>query len=322
VRCVVYHGTGGREVIAVEERPDPVPGRFEVVIAPPFAGVNPADVLQREGRHPAPPGWPADVGGLEVAGPVVAVGDGVGSLAVGDRAFGLVGGGGMAERVLAVERELVRVPDRLDAQTAAAVPQAFLTAFDAIVVQAGLAAGDVLLVNGASGGVGTAAVQIGAAMGARVVANVRSEALRPRVAELGATALGADEAFAHVRELGGADVILELVGAVHMAGNVEALGRGGRLMIVGGKPGDEAPVVLRDLMSKRAQIRGSTLRTRPGEEKAALVQEFGRRVVPLLASGAATGLVDRIFPLADAADAFDYVREPGKLGKVLLELPG
>ena len=124
MRCVVYHGTGGREVIAVEERPEPVPGRFEVVIAPPFAGVNPADVLQREGRHPAPPGWPADVGGLEVAGPVVAVGDGVASLAVGDRAFGLVGGGGMAERVLAVERELVRIPDGLDAQTAAAVPQA------------------------------------------------------------------------------------------------------------------------------------------------------------------------------------------------------
>ena len=176
--------------------------------------------------------------------------------------------------------------------------------------------------NGASGGVGTAAVQIGAAMGAQVVANVRTEALRPRVAELGATALGADEAFAHVRELGGADVILELVGAVHMAGNMEALARGGRLMIVGGKPGDEAPVVLRDLMSTRAQIHGSMLRTRPGEEKAALVQEFGRRVVPLLASGVATALVDRVFPLAEAADAFDYVREPGKLGKVLLELPG
>ena len=201
------------------------------------------------------------------------------------------------------------------------MPEAFLTAFDAICVQAGLASGDILLVNGASGGVGTAAVQIGAALGARVVANVRTEELRPRVAELGATALAADEAFAHVRELGGADVILELVGAVHMAENLEALARGGRLIIVGGKPGDEAPVVLRDLMSRRAQIRGSTLRTRPVEEKAALVQEFGRRVVPLLEAGAATALVDRVFPLAEAADALDYVREPGKLGKVLLELP-
>jgi NADPH:quinone reductase len=320
VRCVVYRGVGGREMVEIGERPDPEPGRFEVVIAPPFAGVNPADVLQREGKHPPPPGWPADVPGLEVAGPVVAVGAGVTAFAVGERAFGLVGGGGMAERVLASERELVRVPDALDARTAAAAPQAFLTAFDAIE-QAGLAAGDVLLVNGGNGGVGTAAVQIAAARGATVVASVRSEELRSRVAELGAEALGAEEAFARVRELGGADVILELVGAVHMAGDVEALGRGGRLVVVAGKPGDEATVVLRDLMSRRAHIIGTTLRSRPPDEKAALVQGFGRRVVPLFESGQATALVDQVFPLAEAADALDHVRAPGKLGKVLLEMP-
>jgi NADPH:quinone reductase-like Zn-dependent oxidoreductase len=164
-------------------------------------------------------------------------------------------------------------------------------------------------------------VQIGAAMGARVVASVRSEKLRPRVAELGAEAMSADEAFARVRELGGADVILELVGAVHMAGNIESLARGGRLVVVAGKPGDEATIVLRDLMSRRARILGTTLRSRPPDEKAALVQEFGRRVVPLLASGRATALIDRVFALDDAADALDHVRAPGKLGKVLLELP-
>jgi NADPH:quinone reductase-like Zn-dependent oxidoreductase len=320
MRCVVYRGVGGREMVELGERPEPQPGRFEVVIAPPFAGVNPADVLQREGKHPPPPGWPADVPGLEVAGPVVSVGEGVTTLSAGDRAFGLVGGGGLAERVLASERELVRIPDALDARTAAAAPQAFLTAFDAIE-QAGLAAGDVLLVNGGNGGVGTAAVQIGAAMGATVVASVRTEELRPRVAELGATVLAADAAFAHVRELGGADVILELVGAVHMAGNMESLARGGRLVVVAGKPGDEAPVVLRDLMTRRARLIGTTLRSRPPEEKAELVQEFGRRVVPLFEAGKATALVDRVFPLAEAADALDYVRAPGKLGKVLLELP-
>jgi NADPH:quinone reductase-like Zn-dependent oxidoreductase len=320
VRCVVYRGVGGREMVEIGERPDPEPGRLEVVIAPPFAGVNPADVLQREGRHPPPPGWPADVPGLEVAGPVVAVGEGVTAFAVGDRAFGLVGGGGMAERVLASERELVRVPGALDARTAAAAPQAFLTAFDAIE-QAGLAAGDVLLVNGGNGGVGTAAVQIAAARGVTVVASVRAEELRPRVAELGAEALGADEAFARVRELGGADVIIELVGAVHMPANVEALARGGRLVVVAGKPGDEATVVLRDLMSRRAHIIGTTLRSRPPEEKAALVQEFGRRVVPLFESGQATALVHRVFPLAEAAEALDHVRAPGKLGKVLIEMP-
>jgi NADPH:quinone reductase-like Zn-dependent oxidoreductase len=319
VRCVVYRGVGGREMVEIEERPDPEPGRFEVVIAPPFAGVNPADVLQREGKHPPPPGWPADVPGLEVAGPVVAAGEGVTAFTVGDRAFGLVGGGGMADRVLASERELVGVPDALDARTAAAAPQAFLTAFDAIE-QAGLAAGDVLLVNGGNGGVGTAAVQIGAARGATVVASVRSEDLRPRVAELGAAVFDAEGAFGRVRELGGADVILELVGAVHMAGNVEALARGGRLIVVAGKPGDEATVVLRDLMSRRARLIGTTLRSRPADQKAALVQEFGRRVVPLFESGRATALVDRVFPLAQAADALDHVRAPGKLGKVLLEM--
>jgi NADPH:quinone reductase-like Zn-dependent oxidoreductase len=309
-------------MVEIGERPEPEPGRFEVVIAPPFAGVNPADVLQREGKHPAPPGWPADVPGLEVAGPVVAVGPGVTSLAVGDRAFGLVGGGGLAERVLASERELVKVPDSVDARAAAAAPQAFVTAFDAVAGQGRVAAGDVVLVNGANGGVGAAAVQIAAAMGARVVASVRSEELRPRVAELGAEAMSADEAFARVRELGGADVVVELVGAVHMAGNVESLARGGRLVVVAGKPGDEATIVLRDLMSRRATIVGTTLRSRPPDEKAALVQEFGRRVVPLLAAGGVVALVDSIFPLADAADALDHVRAPGKLGKVLVEMPG
>jgi NADPH:quinone reductase-like Zn-dependent oxidoreductase len=321
VRCVVYRGVGGREVVAVEDRPDPEPDRFEVVIAPPFAGINPADVLQREGKHPVPAGWPQDVPGLEVAGPVVATGASVTAFAVGDRAFGLVGGGGLATRVLANERELAAVPDALDTASAAAAPQSFLTAFDAIVMQAGLGAGDLLLVNGASGCVGTAAVQIAAVLGARVVANVRTPELRPRVAAMGADALPADEAFARVRELGGADVILELVGGPHMSENMTSLARGGRLMVVGAKPGDEVSIVLRDLMSRRAQLIGSTLRTRPSEQKAALVQEFARRVVPMLASGRATATVGDVFALDDAADALDHVRTPGKFGKVLLEMP-
>jgi NADPH:quinone reductase-like Zn-dependent oxidoreductase len=306
--------------MAVEERPDPEPGRFEVAIAPAYAGVNPADVLQREGRHPVPPGWPKDVPGLEVAGRVVACGDGVSAFAEGDRAFGLVGGGGLAQRVIAHERELAHVPDALDDAAAAATPEAFLTAFDAVVLQAGLTSGETLLVNGASGGVGTAAVQIAGLVGATVVANVRAAELRPRVADLGAAALPAEEAFAHVRDRGGADVVLELVGAVHMAANVGALARGGRLIVVGARPGDEATVVLRDLMSRRGHLIGTTLRTRPLEEKAYLVQEFARRIVPALASGRLRPLIDRVFPLAEAAAALDHVRAPGKLGKVLLAL--
>jgi NADPH:quinone reductase len=227
----------------------------------------------------------------------------------------------LADRVVAAEREVVPVPESLNDAAAAAVPEAFLTAFDAIVQQAGLTSGDTLLVNGANGAVGTAAVQIAHSMGARVVANVRSETLRPRVAELGAAAAGAEEAFRQVRDLGGAEVILELVGAPHMAENVTALARGGRLMIVGARPGDEATLALRELMSRRAHVIGTTLRTRPPEEKARLVQDFARQIVPLLAAGTIAPVVDRIFPLAEAADAIDYVRRPGKFGKVLVELP-
>lgn len=318
MRCVVYFGTGGREVVAVEERPDPDPAKFEVLIATAFAGVNPADVLQREGNHPVPPGSPTDVPGLEVAGTVVSCGESVTSFEVGDRAFGLVGGGGLADRVVAHERELLPIPDALEDKLAAAVPEAFITAFDAICRQGGLGAGDTLLVNGGNGGVGTAAVQIAARLGARVVASVRSAGLRGRVAQLGAIALAPDQAFEYVQELGGADVILELVGAVHMSQNLGALGARGRIVIVGARPGDETTITLRELMRRRGHVIGTTLRTRPLEQKAELVQAFGRRVAPDLADGKVVPIVDRVFDLVDAADALDQVRRPGKFGKILL----
>lgn len=318
MRCVVFSGAGGPEVVSVSERSEPEPGRFELVIAPRFAGLNPADVLQREGRHPIPPGAPADVPGLEVAGTVVAVGDAVTAHAVGDRVFGLVGGGGLAERVLASEREVVPVPAALDDAGAAAVPEAFVTAFDALCRQAGLAAGDTLLVNGAGGGVGTAAVQLGVALGARVIAGVRADPVRPRVAALGATALTPAEAFERVSELGGADVVLELVGAAHMARNLEVLASQGRIVVVGASPGDTATIGLRELMSARGRLLGTTLRTRPAEQKGTLMQAFAKRVVPLLADGAVRPVVDRMFALDDVGAALDAVRQPGKFGKLLL----
>jgi NADPH:quinone reductase-like Zn-dependent oxidoreductase len=259
---------------------------------------------------------------LEVAGTVVACGEHVSAFAVGDRAFGLVGGGGLADRVLASERELVPVPDGLDEAAAAAVPEAFITAFDAICRQGGLAAGDTLLVNGGNGGVGTAAIQIAAAIGARVVASVRSEGVRVRVGDLGAVALAPSDSFAHVESLGGADVILELVGAVNMHKNVRVLAELGRIIVVGAAPGDEAQIALRDLMARRGQLIATTLRRRPPEQKAQLIQEFGRRVVPLLAAGKVVPVVDRVFDLDDAADALDQVRLPGKFGKILLATNG
>jgi NADPH:quinone reductase len=318
MRCVVYDGHGGPEVVAVRDRDEPRPGRFEVVIAPVFAGLNPADVLQREGRHPVPVGSPPDVPGLEVAGAVVAVGEAVSAHRLGDRVFGLVGGGGLAQRVVAHEREVVPVPDALDDAEAAATPEAFVTAFDALCCQAGLGTGDTLLINGAGGGVGTAAAQLGSALGARVIASVRSDSVRPRVAALGVEALAVDDAFARARELGGADVILELVGAPHMAGNLEALAPLGRILIVAAKPGDEATISLRDLMATRGRLLGTTLRTRPAEQKGALMQAFAKRVVPLLQRRTVRPVVDRVFALDDAVEALDAVRRPGKFGKLLL----
>ena len=322
MKCVVYRGTGGRDVVEIMERADPEPSKFEVLIAPAYAGVNPADVLQREGKHPPPKGSPTDVPGLEVAGTIVACGKHVSAFAVGDRAFGLVGGGGLADRVLAHERELVHVPESLDEIGAAAVPEAFITAFDAICRQAGLAAGDTLLVNGGNGGVGTAAIQIATTIGARVVASVRSESVRARVGDLGAIALAPDKAFAQAESLGGADVILELVGAVNMRDNVKVLAELGRIVVVGAAPGDEAQIALRDLMSRRGRLIATTLRRRPPEQKAELIQEFGRRVVSQLAVGKLAPIVDRVFALDDAADALDQVRLPGKFGKILLATHG
>jgi NADPH:quinone reductase-like Zn-dependent oxidoreductase len=253
-----------------------------------------------------------------VAGTVVACGESVTDFDIGDRAFGLVGGGGLADRVVAHERELRPIPEPLDDMAAAAVPEAFITAFDAMCRQAGLAGGDRLLVNGASGGVGTAAVQIGATVGAEVIANVRTASVRRRVAHLGATALAPADAFAHTESLGGADVILELVGATHMSQNLQALAPLGRIVIVGARPGDEAAVLLRDLMARRGRMIATTLRRRPLEQKAELVQEFGRRVVPWLRAGTVTPIVDRVFDLAHAADALDQLAVPGKFGKILL----
>jgi NADPH2:quinone reductase len=319
MKCVVYRGTGGREVIAIEERPDPVPSKFEVLIAPGFSGMNPADVLQRMGKHPVPAGSPKDVPGLETAGTIVAVGDGVSAFEVGDRAMGLVGGGGHASMVVAHERELMAVPEILDDLHAAAVPEAYLTAYDAIVSQSGLRAGDVLLVNGASGGVGTAAVQMARSLDVTVIASVRSESVRAKVAALGVEALGVEEAFARVRELGGADVVLELVGGMHLADDVSSLALRGTVILVAGK-GDDPVLSMSELMSRRGHVIGTGLRRRPLEEKAALTQDFAKRVLPLIASGEITPIVDRTFPIEQAADAFDALGEPGKFGKLLLEV--
>jgi NADPH:quinone reductase len=309
--AVTFHGAGGPEVMSVDERPDPVPLSSEVLVRATHAGLNPADVVQRAGHYPAPPGSPSDIPGLEVAGTVIACGEAVTAWRAGDRVFGLVGGGGLSDTVAVHERHVARIPDNLTDREAAAIPEACITAHDAVFTRAGLALGETLLVNGASGGVGTAAVQLGVAAGARVLANSRSH--REELADMGAEPCVLSEAR-------GVDVVLELVGAANIPANLEALALRGRIIVVGTGAGADAELSLRTLMGRRASLMGTVLRARSMEEKAAAVQAFARSVVPHLAAGRVRPVIDRIFPVAEAAAAFDHLSAPGKLGKVLLEL--
>lgn len=319
MRAVTFSGAGGNEVVRFEDRPDPVPGDHEVLIAARFAGVNWADVAQRAGHYPAPPGSPADIPGLEVAGLVQAAGREVRAWQAGDRVFGIVGGGGLADRVVAHERHLAAVPDGLGEDTAAAVPEAYITAHDAIFTRCGLELGEVLLVTGANGAVGSAAVALGLAAGARVVASVRSAGAGDALAAAGAIVTGPDKVAGELAALDGAGVVLELVGAQNLEADFAVLAMKGRIVVVGTPAGADGAISLRALMGKRASVYGTMLRARPLEEKAAAVQAFARSVVPLLAAGQALPRIDRVFPAAEAAAAFDYLVRPGKSGKVLLD---
>ncbi len=308
--AVTFTGAGGPEVVRVEERPDPVPGSHDVLVRATHAGLNPADLAQRAGRYPAPKGSPQDIPGLEVSGTVVDCGASVTAWKEGDRVFGIVGGGGLADTVVAHERHVARVPESLSDRDAAAVPEAFVTAHDAIFTRAGLLMGEILLVNGANGGVGTAGVQLGVAVGARVLANARAH--HDRLAELGAEPVALDDAA-------DVDVVLELIGAQNLTGSLAALAPLGRVIIVGTGAGAETDVSLRTLMGKRASVMGTMLRARPLEQKAAAVQAFAHQVVPLLATRRVRPLIDRVFPVAEAAAAFDHLAGQGKFGKVLVE---
>ena len=319
MKAVTFTGAGGNEVVALQERADPVPASDEVLVAARFAGVNWSDVMQRQGFYPPPPGAPADIPGLEVAGVVAATGPGVRAWKPGDRVFGLVGGGGLADRVVVHERHVVAVPGNLADDVAAAVPEAYITAHDALFTQCGLQMGETLLVNGANGAVGSAGARLGLAAGARVVANVRSPETARALAAEGAIVVTPDGAAARIAAMGGADVVLELVGAPNLDLDFGVLALKGRIVIVGHNAGSQASISLHPLMVKRASLRGTVLRARPIEEKAAAVQAFDRSVLPLLAAGRALPEIDRVFPAAEAATAFDYLAKPGKTGKILLD---
>jgi NADPH:quinone reductase len=301
--------------LVVEERPDPEPGKGEVLVRVRAAGLNGADMLQRKGAYPAPPGSPPDIPGLELAGEVEALGRGAERFGEGDRVMAVVGGGGHAELAVVHERAAMPVPDGLDWPAAGGLPEVFTTAHDALFTQAGLRPGDHLLVHGAAGGVGTAAVQLGRAAGARVTATVRNEGLRAEVEELGARAI-APEGFG---EHGPFDVVLELVGAANLGDNLKALNTGGRIAVIGvGGTGPKGEINLALLMQKRARIHGSTLRARPLEEKAIAMRLVEKEVLPNFANGTLTVPVAETFELDRAEEAYTRFEAGGKLGKIVL----
>jgi putative PIG3 family NAD(P)H quinone oxidoreductase len=301
--------------LSVEEHPDPEPGKGELLVRVRAAGLNGADMLQRKGAYPAPPGSPDEIPGLELAGEVAAVGPGASRFAEGDRVMAIVGGGGQAEYALLHERAAMPVPERLDWPAAGGLPEVFVTAHDALFTQAGLRAGERLLVHGGAGGVGTAAIQLGRAAGARVTATVRREELRANVEELGARAVD-PEGF---EDEGPFDVILELVGAGNLAANLSALATGGRISVIGvGGSGPRAEINLLAVMQKRARIHGSTLRARPLEQKAAAMRLVEKEVLPGFETGALTVPVAECFPLDDAGAAYDRFAAGGKFGKIVL----
>jgi len=292
------------EQLVVEEHPDPAPGAGEALVRVKAAGLNGADMLQRRGRYPAPPGAPQEIPGLELAGEVVDRGTGADRFEVGGRVMAIVAGGGQAELAVVHERILMPVPDNLS--------------WTAIFTQAGLRSGEHLLVHGGAGGVGTAAIQLARAAGANVTATVRNAEVRDRVAQLGARVIEPDGFGDH----GPFDVILELVGAPNLADNVNALAIGGRITVIGIGAGATGELNLGALMAKRGRIHGSTLRPRPLEEKALTARAMERSVLPLLAEGAVRVLIAATYPLEQVEAAYERFAAGGKLGKLVLEMEG
>jgi putative PIG3 family NAD(P)H quinone oxidoreductase len=323
VHAVVITEPGGPEVLVWSEVPDPVCGPGEVVVDVVASAVNRADVLQRRGKYDVPdgsPAWP----GLECSGTISEVGDGVTGWKAGDQVCALLTGGGYAERVAVPAGQLLQVPAGVDLVTAAALPEVICTVWSNVVMTAGLGKGDVLLVHGGASGIGTAAIQIGRALGARVAVTAGSTAKLERCAELGADILVnyRDDDFVEVvREATGghgADVVLDIMGGSYLARNLDVLAMDGRITIIGTLGGRDAEVDLGSVMRKRARITGSLLRRRSPAGKAAVVAEVCEHVWPLIESGAVKPVVDRVLPMTRAAEAHRVLEAGEHVGKVLL----
>lgn len=314
MRAIEYDGSGDTGVIRLVERPDPSPGPGEVVLDVAAAGVNRADLLQRQGRYPPPPGA-SDVPGLECSGVVRAVGEGVVGLAPGDEVCALLAGGGYATRVAVPAVQCLPVPRGVDLVTAAALPEAACTVWSNVVTTGRLAPGETLLVHGGASGIGTFAIQVAKALDARVVVTASARKLdRCR-------ALGADEAYDYTTDdwtRVAADVVLDIVGAKYLAANVGVLRPGGRLVVIGLQGGVKGELDLGALLAKRGTVAATSLRARPVEQKGAIVNDVRSYVWPLVEGGVVRPVVDRVLPLAEAAEAQRVMAAGEHVGKILL----
>ena len=326
MRAVVLHAHGGPEVLTIEEVPDPVPGPDEVVVDIAATAINRADLLQRMGAYPDPRGSTPEIPGLEFAGTVSAVGSRVRLWSIGDRVMGIEAGGAYAERIATHERQLLAVPANLDLHEAAAVPEVFLTAWDALVVQGGLTSGRWALVHAGASGVGTASIQIAKAIGARIAVTCsagKADAVR---------ALGADvvlersphdwlaEARAEVPQ--GFDTILDVVGGEEINRNLTAVAPRGSIVQVGLMGGGSTSVEVGLLMAKRATWIGTTLRARPIEEKVAITRRFAAEMLPLFESGVLHPVIDSTYAFDAIADAHRHMAANANTGKIVVTIIG
>ncbi len=313
-------GSGPAETLILAERPDPVAGPGQIRVRVRAAGVNRPDILQRLGRYPAPPGAP-DILGLEVAGEVDQVGVGVTRWSIGDRVCALLGGGGYAELAVVDARHALPVPADLDLVQAAALPETVCTVFANVFESGALKAGETLLVHGATSGIGVTAIQMARAAGARVIATSRGAAKAEAARRLGADlslAASIDDMEAAIRAFGGADVVLDMVGADYAALNQAALNPFGRWVVIATQSGALAEVDLARLMMKRITLTGSTLRARPADEKARLVAAVEATAWPWIVSGAVRPPVEATYPLEQASAAHLRLEAGGHVGKIVL----
>ena len=326
MRAIVIREPGGPEVLELREVPEPQPPFGHVRVAVAFAGVNRADLLQRAGFYPAPPGAPQDIPGLEYSGTIDAVGEGATRFAVGDRVFGLVAGGACAEKLVAHEREVTPTPVGLDDRAAAAAPEAFVTAYDALVTRGGLQPGERVLVHAAGSGVGTAAIQVARALGCFVVGTSRTADKLDRCRELGLGAGIVPEGQAFAQQVldatggRGVDVVVDLVGGGYTRESIAACAPRGRVVVVGLTGGGTAEISLAELLRKRITLVGTVLRARPLEEKIEAARLLERNLSPWLTEKRVRPIVDRVLPLAEAAAAHAYVAGNASFGKVVLDI--